>query len=428
LGVLGDDLMHETLLYVIDPSRFPRIAGSRAWETEFIRGYMNGPLVLTNVSRRWNRFITSSPLLWSYLLIDTDDTDALEYLQLFLLLSRNTRLFIALHGRAVVSDTIATALLRAGNRINSILYPPNVSRSTLAKFGLRQEPARNQIEPNGPWYKLEVQSVTQPSKHTTHYYFPTSIQNLSIGVPLTLSNLVTLSHFRSLSSLSAKIRLDRGFSPILDSRLELPNLEELSLEVAFRCDRQVEKPVFMICRKLKILHLCLIYTLELALGRTQEEPTSWLTFDVVDMLQELHIHLALQVVAGDDLIAQRLMQKEQRQQWRQDAAGAAGAGAAAAAAVGAAEAVGAAGAVGAVAVAVGAAGAGAGAGAVGAAGGGGAGAGAEAVGAGGAGGTGVGGEAVGAGGTGAVGGAGAVAAAGAAAFYGAHSNALAPMA
>jgi hypothetical protein len=301
LLVLGDDLLHEILLYVIDPQR---IAGSRALETEYIRGHTNGPLVLTNVSWRWSRFITSSPLLWSYWLIDTDDDDALEYLQLFLLLSRNTPLFIALHGRAVVSDTIATALLRAGDRISALLYPPNVSRSTLAKLGLCQDPARNQIEPSCPWYKLEVQSVTQSSQHTNHYYFPTLIQSLSIGVPFTLSNLVTLSHFRSLSSLSAKISLDRALSP--GSRLELPNLEELSLQVAFRSDRQVEMPILMICRKLKILHLRLIYVLKLALSNPQEEPASWLKFDVVDTLLELHIHLALQVVTGNGSTALRL--------------------------------------------------------------------------------------------------------------------------
>jgi hypothetical protein len=315
LLVLGDDLMQEALLYVIDPQR---IAGSRAWVAEFIRGPTNGPLVLTNVSRRWNRFITSSPLLWSYLLIDTDDNDALEYLQLSLLLSRNTRLFIVLHGSAVVSDTIATALLRAGHRINSFLYPPNVSQSTLAKFGVCQEPARNQIEASCPWYKLEVQSVTQPSQATNHYSFPTSIQSLSIDVPVSLSNFATLSHFQSLSSLSAKISLDGGLFPIPDSRVELPNLEELSLQVAIRCDRQVEKPILMICRKLKILDLRLIYTLELALGKTQEEPTPWLKFDVVDMLQELRIHLAPQVVASDTLISVWLERQEQREQWEQE--------------------------------------------------------------------------------------------------------------
>ena len=108
-----------------------------------------------------------------------DDDDVLEYLQPSLLLSRDTRLLIALHGKAVVSDAIVTALLRVGNRITAFLYPPNVAGSTLAKFALCQEPAHNQIAHG----KLEMQSATQPSQHTNHYCFPTSIHTLSIDVP-----------------------------------------------------------------------------------------------------------------------------------------------------------------------------------------------------------------------------------------------------
>ena len=49
----------------------------------------------------------------------------------------------------------------------------------------------------------------------------------------------------------------------------------------------------MTYRKLKTLHLQLKYTPELNLNNPQEERTSWLKFNVVDMLQEFHIHLAL---------------------------------------------------------------------------------------------------------------------------------------
>ena len=105
------------------------------------------------------------------------------------------------------------------------------------KFGLCQEPAHNQIEPSCPWYKLEVQSVTQPPQHTNHYSFPTSIQSLSIDVSFPLSNLVTLSHFQQ-----------KLVSYFPDSRPELPNLEGLNLQVAFSFDRQVEIPTFMIYR------------------------------------------------------------------------------------------------------------------------------------------------------------------------------------
>jgi hypothetical protein len=98
--------MHEVLAYVVN---LWDIAESRAWETEVIpKNYISDPLVLTDVSRQWSQFITWSSQLWSYLLIDTDDEDALEYLQLFLKLSRNRQLFIALHGSAAVCDAIVT--------------------------------------------------------------------------------------------------------------------------------------------------------------------------------------------------------------------------------------------------------------------------------------------------------------------------------
>ena len=109
---LGDDMMHEILRYVVS---LWDIAESRAWGTEVIRrSDISDPRVLTSVSRRWSQFITSSPQLWSYLLIDTDDNDVMEYLQLVFLLSRNTRLFIVFHGSGDVDDDIVNGLAASG--------------------------------------------------------------------------------------------------------------------------------------------------------------------------------------------------------------------------------------------------------------------------------------------------------------------------
>jgi len=96
--------MYEVLLYVVN---LWDIAESRAWEPKVIpRYYISNALVLTSVSQRWSQFVILFPWLWSYLFIDTNDKDTLEYLQLFLHLSHNHHLFIVLHGRAVMSDSI----------------------------------------------------------------------------------------------------------------------------------------------------------------------------------------------------------------------------------------------------------------------------------------------------------------------------------
>jgi len=162
--------MYDIFLYVVN---LWGIAESRARELKVIPSYyISSALVLTSVSQRWSQFVISSPQLWSYLLIDTDDDNALEYLQLFLHLSHNFRLFIVIHGSAVVCDDIVMDLLRVGNRIDGLVYGLDISRSTLAKFGCYPREPYSQIQ---PWYKLEVQSVMQPQQGMNYYSFPTSI-------------------------------------------------------------------------------------------------------------------------------------------------------------------------------------------------------------------------------------------------------------
>ena len=154
---LGDDMMHEVLLNVVN---LWDIAESRSWGTDFIpRHYIGDPLVLTSVSRLWSQFITASSQLWSHLLIDTDGRDIMEYPQLFfLLLSRNRRLFIILHGSGDISDGVVMNLLRVGDRIDTLVYPPNVSHSTLAKFRFFLGTSHERLEHVCQWHKLEVQS------------------------------------------------------------------------------------------------------------------------------------------------------------------------------------------------------------------------------------------------------------------------------
>jgi hypothetical protein len=243
--------MHEILLYSVS---LWDIAESRAWGTEIIpRNHMGDPLVLMNVSRRWSQFITSSPQLWSYMLIDTDGEDVLEYLQLFSLLSRNTRLFIVLYGSSNVSGRIVMGLLRVGDRIDTLVYPPNVSRSTLARFQFYLDASHDQLEHVCRWHKLEVQSGMQ--RYSKQYSFPISTQLLWMGGAFSLSRLVTLSHFQSLTFLSVRISLDGFLPPAHSYELQLLRLEGLRVHATFASDYQVDTPINMICPRLKLLDL-----------------------------------------------------------------------------------------------------------------------------------------------------------------------------
>jgi hypothetical protein len=297
LHFLKVDMMHDILLSVVS---LQDITENGVWGTEVTpSNRKNGPLVLTSVSRRWSQFITSSPQLWSHLLIDTNDGDALGHLQLSLLLSCETPLFIALHGSAVVSDAIVMALLQVGDRIKTMIYPRNVSPSTLAKFRLYLGPVHHQIESNYPWHELEVQSVIGTRQHTYHYSFPTSIQSLWMDAlfPLSNTNIVMLSHFQSLSFLSVRLGHDTGIYPAAKSRLDLPNLARLRLQMTVEPDQRVEIPVSMSCKNLKQLHLQ--YMFEINPDSFQEYLVPWLEFDAVDALQELQLHLAIHAVTND---------------------------------------------------------------------------------------------------------------------------------
>jgi len=288
--------MYEVLIYAVS---LWDIAESRAWGTEIIpRHYIGDPLMLMNVSRRWSQFITSSPQLWSYVLIDTDDEDVLEYLQLFLQMSRNRKLFIILHGSAALCDTLLLALLRVGDRIDTLVYPPNISRSTLARFRYYLGASHDQLEHVCRWYTLEVQSAMQPQQYLNHYSFPTSTQSLWMGGLFPLSRLVTLSHFQSLSFLSLRIGLDMTLHPAHNYRLELPKLEVLRVQVAIASHHQVGTPINMICRNLKLLDLQ--YRLELDLENPQEEPATWMELDGNGALEELQIDLEIGVVTEVD--------------------------------------------------------------------------------------------------------------------------------
>ena len=286
--------MHEILLYVVS---LWDIAESRAWGTEITPGnYISGPLFLMNVSRRWSEFITASPQLWSYLLIDTDDEDVLEHLQLSLRLSRNRQMFIFLHGSAIVSDAIMADLLGVGDRIGALVYPPNVSLSTLAMFQFYLGEAHDQI---CQWHGLEVQSSMQPQQDMNRHSFPTSIQSLWMDGLYLLSNLVTLPHFQYLSSLSVRISVDRDLPPARTYRLELPKLEKLRVQMVLSCHHQVDAPILMVCQNLKLLDVQ--YRLDVEMGNAQLE-FAWMAFDGVEALEELQIDLVLHVVTEFDSI------------------------------------------------------------------------------------------------------------------------------
>ena len=255
---LGHDVMHSVLLYAVS---LWDIVESRAWGTEVTpRNYISDPLVLASVSRRWCQFITSSPQLWSYLLIDTDDDGVLEYLQLFLQLSRDTKLLIVLHGSATLCDAIVVVLLQVGDRISALVYPPNVSRSTLATFQFHLYASHHQLKHVCRWYMLEVQPGMHPQQYMNHYSFPTSIQGLWMGGLLPLSRLVTLSHFQSLLFLSVRVSHDRLAHKY---RLELPKLEVLRVRMALGSHDQVATPIHMICGNLKVLDLRYRFELDL---------------------------------------------------------------------------------------------------------------------------------------------------------------------
>ena len=324
---LGDDVMHSVLLYAVS---LWDIVESRAWESEIIpRSYMGDPLVLMNVSRRWSQFITSSPQLWSYVLIDTDDEDALEYLQHFLQLSCNTKLLIVFHGSATLSDAIVVGLLQVGDRIRALVYPPNISRSTLARFQYHLGASHDQLEHVCRWYMLEVQSGTQPQQYLNHYSFPTSIQSLWMDGLLPLSRLVALSHFQSLSFLSVRVSHDRFLPPAHKYRLELPRLEELRVQMALESHDQVGRPIHMVCGNLKLLDLRYKFELDLekrkiirdddsddsdgsddsdefhgpyALKSLRGIPATRMKFGGFVALEELQIDLAIQIEERLELI------------------------------------------------------------------------------------------------------------------------------
>ena len=307
--------MHLVLLYAVN---LWDIVESRPWETEITpRNYMGDPLVLMNVSRRWSQFITSSPQLWSCVLIDTDEEDVMEYLQLFFLLSCNRRLFIVLHGSGDVRDGIVMDLLRVGDRIDTLVYPPNVSRSTLARFQFYLGASHDQLK--HVWHKLEVQSDMQPQQDMDPYSLPISIQNLWMPGLFPLSRLATLSHFQSLSFLSIKISLDRVLPPAHKYRLELPELEVLKVQMTHASRDQVDTPINISCGNLKLLDLR--YRLELDLENSQEEPVTWMEFDRVDRLEELKIDLSIHIVTevgSIEPLAELLQMREQKMQELQE--------------------------------------------------------------------------------------------------------------
>ena len=313
--------MHLVLLHVVN---LWGIAESRACGTEVIlKNYISDPLVLASVSRRWSEFITSSPQLWSYLLIDTDDEDVLEYLQLFLQLSRNAKLFIVFHGSGTLCDAIVVDLLRVGDRIGALVYPPNVSHSTLAKYRFDLRASHDQFEHVCRWYMLEVQSDTQPQRCLDHYTFPTSIQSLWMGGLFPLPRLMTLSHFQSLSFLSVRIIHDRLLPPTHKYRLELPKLEVLRVQMALGSHDQVDTPINMICGKLKLFQ----YRLELDLENPQG-PATWMKFGGVVSLEEMQIDLAIHNVERLELVEKmqqvllllllrQHLDQQRKQQWEQ---------------------------------------------------------------------------------------------------------------
>jgi len=133
-----------------------------------------------------------------------------------------------------------------------------------------------------------------------------------------LPKLVTLLHFQWLSALSVKIGLDRGLSLVHEPRLELPNLERLRLHMGFATDQRVDRPIFIVCRNLKVLNLQ--YALEYDLGNPLNNPATWMEFDIIDGLQELQIQLEIYVVNNLDLPAdgwllQYLWEQQEQQQF-----------------------------------------------------------------------------------------------------------------
>jgi hypothetical protein len=285
---LPHELMHEIFLHVVD---LQSIAESRSLEGEIIpRKHPDSPLVLASVSRTWNTFVTSSPQLWSHILIDTEEAESAECLRVFLCLAGSAPLFVVLQGSTVVSDVMMTMLLEVSGRINAFIYPTHVSSFNLAKFMLDPPKGVGQSEPTCRWRKLEAQLAGQPQQRATYRSFPTSMQGLWMDDLFLLSSLAKLSHFSLLSFLSVKIRddLDSKPRPIL----ELPNLEKLRIQMAYTWNQRVIMPAFMICRRLKVLHFqC---TLELNSDSSQQCAIFWPESDV---LQELQIHLTVHSTA-----------------------------------------------------------------------------------------------------------------------------------
>jgi hypothetical protein len=226
--------------------------------TKFHQSEADGPLFLASVSRRWSEFVVADPLLWSQILVDTDEEEATDHLRLFLHCSRATRLDVVLQGVGAASDTLLKLLAPHTHRINSLVTP--YGKPLIAIEGLKPYLTID------PWHEIELGDELRnrrgkSSSGSAHYVYPTSIRSLWVAGRCLPSTLSALPRFEMLSLLSIESYHSQSSDPSFPSEIVLPNVQVLIIHVKFWPGGPWNLLQFFVCPYLRVLNFDSTFTL-----------------------------------------------------------------------------------------------------------------------------------------------------------------------
>ena len=180
-------------------------------------------LTLASVSQRWSDFALKNTLLWSQILIDTEDPDSSDHLQLFLHLSRTTTLYVVLRGWNPISGIQLRLLMQESHRIGILIHPRN---QPLIKLDDMTSTIRDSPDALCPFIELEVYSESHKPKPSKWFLYPPSIHTLRLHGFCPYSMMSSLLSFQLLSELSVDIfppaegMISRPLMPIVLPKLQ----------------------------------------------------------------------------------------------------------------------------------------------------------------------------------------------------------------